>query len=104
MDEAAPCRQRNIAAIEGKAHQDDAAGAFGLQQRGAAVERQPAGAADADQLAAGRKPQQPAAVDAGRERQRHLCARGVVDRALQIAGLVVGAAGADAILRDIAAE
>ncbi len=61
-------------------------------------------AAHADQLAAGREPQQPGAVDAGRERQRHLRARGIVDRTLQVAGLVVGAAGADAILRDVAAE
>ena len=84
--------------------QDDAAGAFGLQQRGTAVEHQPAGAAHADQLAAGRQSQQPGAVDPGRERERHLRARGVIDRALQVAGLVLGAAGANAVVRDVAAE
>jgi hypothetical protein len=44
------------------------------------------------------------AIDARRQRQRRLRARGFVDRALQFGGLIVGAAGTHAILRDVAAE
>ena len=50
------------------------------------------------------KAQHAGAIDARRQRQRHLRARGFVDRALQFCGLIVGTAGAHAILRDVAAK
>ena len=50
------------------------------------------------------QPKHAGAIDAGRQRQRHLRARGVIDRALQGPGLIVGAAGVDAILRGVAPE
>ena len=104
MHQAAPLRQRNAAAIEGDAGQADAVGAFALQHRSAAAEHEFGRAAHADQLRAVRKPQHAGAIDARRQRQRHLRARGLVDRALQFCGLVVGTAGTHAILRDVAAE
>ena len=82
----------------------DAAGAFARQHRRAAVEDEPGRAAHADQLRAVLQAKHPGAIDARRQRQRHLRARGFVDRALQGSGLVVGAAGPDAILRGIAPE
>ena len=104
MHQAAPRRQRNAAAVERDAGQADAAGAFALQHRRAAVEDEPGRAAHADQLRAAWQAQHAGAIDAGRQRQRHLRARGLVDRALQGAGLVVGAAGPHAILRGVAPE
>ncbi len=104
MDQAAPRRQCNAAAVEREVGDADAAGAFALNHRGAAVENQPGGAAHADQLRAVLQPQHAGAIDAGRQRQRHLCPRGFVDGALQSPRLVVGAAGPHAILRGVASE
>ena len=104
MHQAAPRRQRNAAAVERDAGKADAAGAFALQHRGAAGEDELGRAAHADQLRAVLQAKHAGAVDAGRQRQRHLRARGFVDGALQRAGLIVGAAGPHAILRGVAAE
>src|SRR5207247_1013582 len=60
--------------------------------------------ANADQLRAVRKAQHAGAIDARRQRQRRLRAHGFVDRALQFRGLIVGAAGTHAILRNVAPE
>ena len=78
--------------------------AFALQHRGAAVENEFGRAAHADELRAALQAQHAGAVDARRQRQRHLRARGLVDRALQVFGLIVGTAGTHAVLRDVAAE
>ena len=59
------------------------AGAFALQHRGAAVEDELGRAAHADQLRAALQAKHAGAIDARRQRQRHLRARGFVDRALQ---------------------
>ena len=83
MHQAAPLRQRNAAAIERDAGQADAVGAFALQHRSAAVEHEFGRAAHADQLRAALKAQHAGAIDARRQRQRHLRARGLVDGALQ---------------------
>ena len=104
MHEAAPGRQRNAAAVERDAGEADAAGAFALKHRGAAVEDEFCRAAHADELRAVLQAQQSGAIDAGRQRQRHLRARRFVDRALQSSGLVVGTAGPHAILRGVAPE
>ena len=61
-------------------------------------------AAHADELRAALEAQHAGAVDTRRQRQRHLRARRLIDGALQIAGLVVGAAGPHAILGDVAAK
>jgi hypothetical protein len=55
-------------------------------------------------LRAALQAEQPGAVDAGRQRQRHLRPCGLVDRPLQDFGLIIGTAGTDAILRGVAAE
>ena len=84
MHQAAPLRQRNAAAVEGDAGQADTVGAFALQHRGAAAEDELGRAAHADQLRAALQAQHAGAIDARRQRQRHLRARGFVDGALQI--------------------
>ena len=104
MHQAAPRRQRNAAAIQRDAGEADAAGAFALKHRRAAAENEPGRAAHADQLRAVLQAKQPGAIDARRQRQRHLRARGIVDRPLQHSGLVFGAAGTHAILRGVAPE
>ena len=104
MHQAAPGRQRNAAAVERDAGEADVPGAFALQHRGAAVEDEFCRAAHADQLRAVLQAKHAGAIDAGRQRQRHLRARGFIDRALQDPGLVVGTAGPHAILRGVAPE
>ena len=104
MHQAAPRRQRNAAAVERDVGEADAAGAFARKHRCAAVEDEPGRAAHADQLRAVLQTKHAGAIDARRQRQRHLRARGLIDRALQNLGLIVGAAGADAILRGVAPE
>jgi hypothetical protein len=104
MDQAAPGRQCNTAAVERDAVKTDAAGAFARQHRGTAVEDEFCRAAHADQLRAAFQAQHSGAIDAARQREGSLRARGFIDRTLQRACLVVGAAGSDAILRDVAAE
>ena len=78
--------------------------AFALKHRGAAVEDEFGRAAHADQLRAVLQAQHAGAIDARRQRQRHLRPRGLIDRALQDPGLVVGTAGPHAILRGVAPE
>ena len=85
MDQPAPRRQRNAAAVEGEAGQADAVGAFALEHRSAAGEDEFGRAAHADQLGAVLQPQHAGAIDAGWQRQRHLCPRSLVDRALELA-------------------
>ena len=104
MHEAAPRRQRNAAAVERDAGKSDMSFALALQHRGATVENEFGRAAHADELRAALQAKQAGAVDTRRQRQRRLRARRIVDRALQLLGLVVGAAGPHAILRDVAAE
>ena len=104
MHEAAPGRQRNAAAIKSDVDEAYVARAFAGQHRRPAVENQFCGAAHADQLGAVLQPKHPGAIDARRQRQRDLRPRGIVDRALQGFGLIVGAAGPDAILRGVAPE
>ena len=94
MHQAAPRRQRNAAAVERDTGQADAVGAFAQKHRGAAVEHEFGRAAHADQLRSALQAQHAGAIDARRQRQRHLRARGLVDRALQVSGLVVGTARA----------
>lgn len=79
-------------------------GAFGAQQRGAVREQQFRRAAHAQQLRAVGQPQHSGFVDAGRQRQRRTRACGIVDRALQGAGLIVGAVRPHARLRRVTAE
>ena len=104
MHEAAPGRQRNAAAVERDVGEADAAGAFAWKHRRAAVEDELGRAAHADQLRAVLQTKHSGAIDARRQRQRHLRARGFVDRALQRPGLIVGTAGPHAILRGVAPE
>ena len=104
MHQATPRRQRNLAAIERDAAKPDMAFALALQHRGAAVENQPGRAAHADELGTALQAKHSSTVDARRQCQRRLCPRRIIDRALQIPGLVVGAAGPHAILRDVAAQ
>ena len=104
VHEAAPLRQRNVAAIERDAGEADTAGAFAQEHGSAAAEDEFGRAAHADELRAAREAKHAGAVDAWRQRQRHLRTRGLVDGALEAAGLVVGAAGPHAILRGVAAE
>ncbi len=104
MHEAAPRRQRNAAAVQRDVGEADAGRAFALKHRRAAVKDQSGRAAHADQLRAVLQAQHSGAIDARRQRQRHLRPRGLVDRALQSSGLIVGAAGPDAILRGVAPE
>ena len=104
MHEAAPRRQLDAAAVQRDVGQPDAACAFARKHRRAAGEDKFGRAAHADQLAAAGEPQQTGAVDTGRQCERHLRAGGLVDRALQRAGLVVRAAGPHAILRGVAPE
>src|SRR5207245_1166132 len=52
MDQAAPCRQRNAAAVERDAGKADAASAFAQEHRGAAIENELGRSAHADQLRA----------------------------------------------------
>ena len=94
MHQAAPCRQGNAAAVERDTGQADAVGAFAQKHRSAAIEHKFGRAANADQLRSALQVQHAGAVDTRRQRQRHLRARGLVDRALQILGLVVGTARA----------
>ena len=104
MDQAAAIGQGNVAAVERDAGEAQAVGAFGEQHRRAAVEDEFGRAAHADELCAARKPQRAGAIEAGRQRQRHLRARRFVDRALQDAGLILGRVGPHAILRGVASE
>ena len=104
MHETAALGQGDAAAIEREAGQADAVGAFTLQHRGAAAEHEFGRAAHPDQLRAASEAKHAGAIDTGRQRQRHLRARGFIDRALKVFGLIVGTAGADAILRDVAAK
>ena len=105
VHQPAPGRQRNAGAVEHEAAEADAAAAFAEQQRrSAAAEHQLARAAHADQLRAAGQFQHAAAIDARRQRQRHLRARRIVDGALQRPGLVVGTVGPHAILGDVASE
>jgi len=104
VHEAAPLRQGNAAAVEHETGQADVACAFAQKHRGAAVENEFCRATYAYELRAVLQPKQPGAVDARRQRQWHLGARSFIDRALQIFGLILRAAGTHAILRGIAAE
>ncbi len=104
MHEAAPCRQRDAAAIQRDIGEADAASAFALKHRCAAVEDEFGRAAHPDELRAGLQAEHPGAIYARRQRQRNLRPRGVVDGALQNLCLIVRAAGPDAILRNVAPE
>ena len=104
MHEAAPLRQGNVAAVQCEAGEADMGCAFALKHRGAAGEDELGRAAHADQLRAVLQAELAGAVDAGRQRQRHLRARRLVDGALQVFGLVIRTAGPYAILRGVAAE
>src|SRR5450432_56636 len=88
-------RQRNAGAIQREVGKTDAVGAFALKHRRAAGEHEPGRAAHADQLGAALQAKHAGAIDARRQRQRHLRAGGIVDRPLQDLGLVVGTAGPD---------
>jgi len=104
MHQAAPHRQSNAGAIQREVGKTNAVGAFALKHRRAAGEHEPGRAAHADQLGAALQAKHPGAIDARRQRQRHLRAGGIVDRPLQDLGLVVGTAGPDAIMRGVAPE
>src|SRR6266702_4361729 len=99
-----PLASNDATAVEGDASEANRIGAVALDRRGPASEDEFRRAAYADQLHAIRQPQQSAAVDTGRQRQRHLRPRSLVDGALKRARLVLVAAGPHAILGRIAAE
>ncbi len=104
MDQTAPGRQRNAAAVDREVGDADTVGAFALKHRGAAGENKPGGAAHAHQLRAVLQAKHAGAIDARRQCQRHLRPRRLIDGALQSPRLIVGAAGPDAILRSVASE
>jgi hypothetical protein len=104
MHEAAPCRQRNAAAVERDAGEAEMSAALALEHRGAAIEDEPGRATRANQLRPIRQTQQAGTIDAGRQRQWRLYARGFIDGALQGFRLIVGTAGPHAVLRGVTPE